>query len=448
MNKNKKGIIIIFLVAILLFTGIGAAITGITGSKTQGTQSAENIYLKVGNKEITNNEYNVFYILYINEFVNRYGVYLSSWGLDINKDFAMQAYDEENTWEDIFKKQTESNIKQYVALNEDAKATNTKIDVKDQVDELIEIFNSNAKTENSDLETYLKGLFGPNVTEEDVRNTVEYQYSAIEYSNIINDTLRKTITDKQLVDLYSAYPATFDKVTYRMLSFEKTDENARDKASTFRDSIENEDSFIENAKEYTESDTLFENVGTDDFESEDIASFLFNDERKLGDTALIDGDNAYFVVFFKSKNICEDKTVDFRHIYFNTVGANSEEKAQLKSKAQALFSTIKEEKELTEDTFSSYAFVYSDDTLTRNDGGLMEGVKKGDTDKALEDWLFGDRKTGDIELIETSLGYHIVYFSGENEIYWKLAARNYLTKELYDQYLDDLLAKYEENEEN
>lgn len=442
---NRKSIIVIFLITILLFTGIGAFLTNITSSNNK------KVYMKVGNKEITQQEYEVYYMLYVNEFINNYGIYLDAWGLDVNKDFAMQAYDEEHSWEDVFKNQAEKNIKQYVVLNEDAKKTNTKIDINTQVDELIEIFKNNAKTNNTDLDTYLKQVFGPDVTESDVRNAVTYQYSAIEYSNILNNTLVETITEKDLMALYSKYPATFDKVLYRMVSFEKGDdkEAAKEKANTFRESITDEDSFIENAKEITDSDTLFESIGTENTANEDVASFIFNDERKLGDNAIIEGDDAYYIVFFKSRNICEDKTIDFRHIYFNTNGANSQEKSELKATAQALFSTIKEKTDLTKEDFSSYAFVYSDDTLTRNKGGLMEGVKKGDTDKELEDWLFDDaRKPGDINLIETSLGFHIVYFEGENEIYWKMAAKEYLTKELYDEYLNKLLNALEENSEN
>ena len=72
----------------------------------------------------------------------------------------------------------------------------------------------------------------------------------------------------------------------------------------------------------------------------------------------------------------------------------------------------------------------------------MDGIAKGDTDKVLEDWLFADRKKGDIEILETDIGFHIVYFSAENEVYWKMAAKKYLVKELYNEYLNKLLAKY------
>ena len=441
MNKStkKRGIIVVFLIAVLFFTGIGTILMNVAPKNAE-----DNIYMTIGDKKITKEEYQVYYMLYVNEFVNTYGIYFSSWGLDVNKDFNMQKYDEENTWEDIFKTQTNNSIKQYVALNEDAAATKTKIDVSKQVDELIEIFKNNAKTENTDLKTYLTNVFEPDVTEEDVRKAVSYQYSAIDYSNKLNNTLKDTITEKDLVELYTKFPATFDKVVYRMMTFEKGDdaEKAKETANAFLESITDEDSFVEKAKEYSDSDTLFESVGTKNTKTEDIASFIFADERKLGDNTLLEGDDAYYVLFFKTRNICEDKTIDFRHIYFNTNGASQEEKTQLESKAKALFSTIKSKENLTEDDFSSYAFVYSDDTLTRNNGGLMDGIAKGDTDKVLEDWLFADRKKGDIEILETDIGFHIVYFSAENEVYWKMAAKKYLVKELYNEYLNKLLAKY------
>ena len=227
MNKStkKRGIIVVFLIAVLFFTGIGTILMNVAPKNAE-----DNIYMTIGDKKITKEEYQVYYMLYVNEFVNTYGIYFSSWGLDVNKDFNMQKYDEENTWEDIFKTQTNNSIKQYVALNEDAAATKTKIDVSKQVDELIEIFKNNAKTENTDLKTYLTNVFGPDVTEEDVRKAVSYQYSAIDYSNKLNNTLKDTITEKDLVELYTKFPATFDKVVYRMMTFEKGDDAEKAKA--------------------------------------------------------------------------------------------------------------------------------------------------------------------------------------------------------------------------
>ena len=441
MNKQfskKKSFLTIILVFAIILTTISGAISFVKNSDTK-----QQTYITICGKDFTFPEYEVFYVLYINEFVDKYALYLDTWGLDVNKDFSKQQLDENYTWEEAFKLQVEEDMKQYVVLNDDIKATNTKVDVSSQVDDLISIFENNAKTSGTTLENYINALFGENVTENDVRKAVEYKYSAIEYSNILAQKFADEVTEKDLLDIYTDYPATFDKITYRIVEFTPEEgedletSSAHDKAHSFEEAITDEDSFIEAAKEITDEDTLKTDIGTSSLDNDSLISWLYDEERKLGDKTIIEADDAFYVVFFKSRNICEDATVDFRHIYFNTQNASSQEKEEIKEKAQDVYSKLM-------DSDKSLAFIYSDDSTTSSNGGLMEGMTTSSVSKELTSWLFEDeRKPGDINFIETSLGYHIVYFEKKGEVYWKVAAKDYLSSKAYDDYVNKLLSKYD-----
>ena len=76
--------------------------------------------------------------------------------------------------------------------------------------------------------------------------------------------------------------------------------------------------------------------------------------------------------------------------------------------------------ERTEDAFAELADTYSDDTASTSSGsgsgGLIENMTPGQYVKPFEDWAFDPaRLPGDVGIVETSYGYHIVYFVEADE---------------------------------
>ena len=432
-NQKVKSFIIVTLVLSLIVGTIGFV-------NFKKDERVSSVYKTIYGHNVTAGEYQVFYGLFVSDFIDTYAMYLENWGLDVNKDFSLQQYNDNYTWEEIFIEQTEKQIANFVVLNDDIKKTNTKIDSKEETDALIDVFKQNAEGRGMEYMDYIHKIFGPDVTEKDLNNALKYQYDAYKYANILYDKFYDAPTDKDLIKLYTEYPATFDKVTYRIFEIDAEDE--QDVLSAITD----EASFIEKAKEYTDKDTLYTDVGTQDLNNiEVIISWLYDEERKEGDYAVLDDGTTHYAIYFIDRKLCEDKTVDFRHIFFNTYGADEEEKNELLTKANAVYKLMGEEADYSEDSFSSFALIYSHDTTTAMRGGLLEGVRNGSVDKELNDWLFDEnRKYGDITIIETSLGYHIVFYVGENEVYWKKTAREYLAEKDYDNYLQSLASQYEQ----
>ena len=99
--------------------------------------------------------------------------------------------------------------------------------------------------------------------------------------------------------------------------------------------------------------------------------------------------------------------------------------------------------EKTEDSFGKLANEKSDDQNGKvTNGGLYEGVEKGQMVEPFENWLFDDvRVVGDYGLVKTEFGYHIMYFVGSEEI-WHAEAKNALIAEQSQKLVEDTVTKY------
>ena len=84
----------------------------------------------------------------------------------------------------------------------------------------------------------------------------------------------------------------------------------------------------------------------------------------------------------------------------------------------------------TEATFSAFAQQYSVDSSAQN-GGLYEDVPKGYMVEAFENWIFDEnRQVGDHGLIQTEYGYHVMYFSGSQEVWVENATNGYMNEKM------------------
>lgn len=84
--------------------------------------------------------------------------------------------------------------------------------------------------------------------------------------------------------------------------------------------------------------------------------------------------------------------------------------AEAESAATEVFEKIKAEKNLTADVFGGYAEDYSDSADI-----FFDNVSKGDMIAPMNSWLYGDtgRKAGDVGVVKTDYGIHIMYYVSE-----------------------------------
>lgn len=179
-------------------------------------------------------------------------------------------------------------------------------------------------------------------------------------------------------------------------------------------------------------------------------SWCKEEGRKEGDIEILANgdDQTITVVYFIGRRCVENDTVSMRHILLNTetvpTDATEEEKAEIeKANAEVLtkLEDLKAQWEAdgkTVERFAELADQYSEDTGSIGGlGGLYEEFTRGTMVDAIDDWCFDEsRKEGDYEIIETSYGYHLVYFVGQGRYEYQVAIEELLTNEKYQEYYE------------
>lgn len=148
----------------------------------------------------------------------------------------------------------------------------------------------------------------------------------------------------------------------------------------------------------------------------------------------------------------DTSVVDVRHILVFPEGATNETIrtetfadeawAAGEKKAQEILSTW-QAGEKTEESFAALANEKSEDAGSNTNGGLYTGVSEGQMVQAFNDWIFDtERQVGDTDIVKTEFGYHVMYFSGKTPV-WQDYAKSDLIQELSDQFLEDVMSRYE-----
>ena len=164
--------------AMLIF----ALVFGISKTvSNSGVIERNTIAATVGDHEITSAEMNMFYIDAINTFYNQYGSYAYMFGLDTTIPLNEQIVDPETgaTWADDFMDSAKDNLKYVYAMCDLANAegyTITEEEQKQLDDALLNAeFYALYNYGYTDLETYLKAMYGAGCTEE---LFTKYQHNA------------------------------------------------------------------------------------------------------------------------------------------------------------------------------------------------------------------------------------------------------------------------------
>ncbi len=264
---------------------------------------------------------------------------------------------------------------------------------------------------------------------------------------------------------------------------------AEAKAEEMLGKITDEASFIELAKEYCdegdretfESETaslvkglkksiVSSNIGSD------LADWLYDSARVTGDKRTYTTDDyAYVLYLIKPAYRSEDRLASARHILISFDSVKSTLAAQTETgedatatdaslddttvktveaadgtkvtnegtsySSEVVLKTYEQAKEVldlfnngekTEEAFAALAEQYSADTgsvgenATNGGGGLYENIEKGQMVEPFENWVYDEsRQPGDIGIVMTNYGYHVMYFvSRADEPAWKADIRN------------------------
>ncbi len=376
-----------------------------------------------------------------------------------------QVYDEESgqTWDDFFRDYARQSLTALTVLTNGAQAEGLSLtdeEVQELEDGLDEYEVSAISSGYGSLSRYLKSAYGPYMTRAIFQDILEMQSLATKYYDAHQETL--TYSDDELDAYYDENSAALDTYVHNTC-FIAADADAEADEAALADATEAGDAmaaeleaggdFAELAEQYTageESPTIYTGLTVPGSQLSTLyGEWLQDTARQAGDVTVMESSTSggYFVVQFVDRYLLTSDTVDLRHILIKAEtdedadAPTAEQMAAAKEKVEQLLAAW-QSGEATEDSFAALANENSEDTGSNTNGGFYNAYK-GQMIPSFDSWIFDSaRKSGDVGIVENdnpgSQGYHLIYYIGTNEPYWKQEATASLQETDMTEWLDGL----------
>jgi len=460
-------VVMVAILVVAITVGVSQFISN-SGIRERSTTA-----LTIGEHELSNEELNYYFVDAVNTFYSQNGSYASLFGLDVTVPLDEQFFNEETgeTWADYFLAYAKSTATSVYAMNDAAKAEGFVMpeETAGNVDSMMSTYSMYASMLGyPNAEGYLKAMYGKGATEEGVRNYIEMSMLSEAYTNAHKDSLTYSDADLRAAEAENFHKYSSFNYNYYYLAASRFREGgtenedgtltysadeeaaaviaAEEAANTILSaeitSVEELDAAIAalpiNADAPTTKSTAYTDYAYASID-DDLAAWLTEEGRQEGDVACVantsvstaeDGTETtetlgYYVVYFHSINDNIFPLKDARHILVSFEGGTTddmgnttytdEEKAAAKAAAEELLNEWMSG-EATEDSFAALATERTDDTGSASNGGLYEDIYPGQMVDPFEDWCYDEsRKTGDTGIVETTYGYHVMYFVGNSE---------------------------------
>lgn len=389
-------------------------------------------------------EYNWFYTQNFYEiYSNLYSSYgsMTSYIIDTSKPLSSQNYSTDQTWADYIKEYTESSMTSMTALYDAGKAAGYEMsqDYYDAIDSEWASIESAAKTAGSTVSSYLVAAYGRGVNEKVYR--AMYERNLYAYSYASETAQAEEVTTADIDAYYSENKDTIDTVSYRYYYVASTAADGEDAEAVKTAAKEKAEAALaaEDIDAYVA--TVEGEMKTSEYvlkSSVDAtyADWLFDEARVAGEKELFETTSGYYVIEFTEKNDLHYNTVNVRHILVTPEDTSSDDSWNAALEEANGYLAEYEASEKTEDAFAALATEHSKDSGSATNGGLYEGIHKGQTVDEFEDWSFDpNRKAGDIGVIKSSYGYHVMYYVGEGAEYYTDIITKYVINQRYTDFV-------------
>lgn len=448
------------IIAIVLCVAIAIGVTNTINRS--GVIQRNTTAVTIGSREISSAELNYYFVDAVNaannswnqQYGNYASLYLQMMGLDLSQPLNSQNYmgSEEMTWADYFAQTAVENARSSYALYDLAVAEGRQLtaDESASIDQTLQLMAYYANASGmSNAESYLKAIYGNGATEKSYRQYCEISTLASAYYNAHMDSL--TYDDAALRSYESGRELEYNSYSYsyyylassRFLTGGTTDAEGNttysdeEKAASLTavkaaadslskvTSVEEFDSAIAaleiNADVESAASTPCKNVMYSSV-SASMRDWVTDSARKAGDVDVLPNETTssdgstdtigYYVVLFQGSSDNKMPLVNVRHILVSFTAGDDEAKKTAHDKLELLQSEW-QQGEATAESFGELAALNSEDTGSASNGGLYENVYPGQMVDAFNDWCFDEsRQVGDTDIVETSYGYHLMYFAG------------------------------------
>ena len=366
------------------------------------------------------------------------------------------------TYRDYFRYLTAQDLQKMEILYDDATAKGYQIEPShtDRANAYVDWLKSKANELGVPLDTYIKGVFGVQVDEQCIIRVLSKKYFTDDYAQ--DEKLAElSASEDQAEEAYNESPNIYDVVSYKLLRihFEQRDpafvETANLRAQQIIDAMDRDPSkFEKEAKKIfpkgaaantldQEDSTLVPDARYDDFTHTDFREWLFDDERKTGDSTIIPDEDGFpiIIVFVQRHRM----TSPMRSCYIMSVNSQTkEDQAPDLSGAQALAQKIFDYID-DSDSCSEIENVFNDNvlsgqlTIQQDDNIYFEKYSS-----TLAGWIFSDdRKFGDKTIIEEDGTFYVIYFLSESSNpEWYDRVNSYIRQNNYQDFLNSKAADY------
>lgn len=432
------GVVIAVLIVVLLIADTGVFQRGATAAT-------------VGNEKLTVSELSYYYY-------NARQPYASYGLIDTSKSDSAQMYDTENgvTFHDYFLETALSNAQEIAAIYQAAKsAGHTDDEIKADLAAEIASTKESAAANNYSYKSFLKAVFGRNMTAGTYEKLLGQSLLASKYYNEVYDQRSGAIADEALEAYYAEHQDDVDTVTYSYLYF-KAEEDDMDGAKEKAEAALNDYNsgtaladIIESSKPTTSNDhATATGIST-------ISSVYRDELLKLGvdEATVVEYENSgYYVVAYHGRERNEEISATIRSIYVAAETTKDGEQTVLPTAdawkaAEDKANEILAQWNSGEKTAESFAALATEYGMSYGGQGSATADRFNEND-ARADWLYGseERKPGDTTITRyessSAYGYYVTYFESWDEAVWQQNVRNTLTGEAMTEWLGLMTSGY------
>lgn len=473
-KENLKFIpLAIFVAAVIAVVSVlGVRYYTVPNGKEGKYMNPASVVASVDGQKVSIGMYDYYYASMVS-YYEQYASY-GYFDLDTTKDYSKQYTKNDDgkkvSWQKFFEDEALHEVEQitvyYSKAVEDG-VTLTSAQEK-TIETQIKTLKDSASQNNLSLDQYIKSNFGAYCSEDTIRLMLTQYYMGANYKGKYKAETK--VNDKQVKKYYDDHKSDYEKIKfyYIALPYDSTDDDAKadsvkkaeeimakmkDKKSVLalvpdvyssyiesdaKSAMENDSTLTEEkAKEEAlktyESNAVATVSGSESPFDDEMNTWLFSDDTKVGSKKYyIDADNGYIYIVLKTEkaSLENDETYTVRHILIqpesddaSSSSTSSTEKkftdAQWKAAKKKTNKIVAEfnKSDKSEYSFAKLAEQYSTDTASTSSGssdsfgGLYEGAVLGQMVDEFENWATDEsRKYGDVDIVKSDYGYHIMFF--------------------------------------
>lgn len=439
--------------------------------------------LTIGQRKVSVIQYNFFY----NTLFQQYNQYArqgmipadASGNIDMNALTGMGDKYSEMTWGEFLTEATHEQIRRVEILNDQAEKNGVQLseENKQKIDAAIESatkqFSSKTEAENSLIRTYGRGMSLDILREMQGKILLADQFVQ-EYPKTF------AISSEDAEKYYAEHKDEVDVVTYRQftmsvpglneeeqkLSAEEqkkliatNQEKLKETAQTFLNGVQDEQSFIAMAKEYADPNmkeeyedaarTLVPEAYLRNIQQADLAKWLKDPSRKLGDKTVFSNGNAEQLVFFISRERPEAKLPTVGRIIFPNPEVGNQGQASIEAAKMAKDSMLALAEESLEKVTDRASLEAEAERLQSEGENVrsmwLEHLNPTAVGGVVAAWLNDSaRQSGDKKVFVTRQGIELILFAYAGE---KPAWEVYIETTLQADKMDEKIKAWEDGDD-